>query len=469
MRITIALFILLILPVYASAHDHPHHGHRPDFVWAFTLEPDGPADAWRIELAPEVMLRLNRPSADDLMIVDRQGRPVPFARVPQLLLAETVEVRRTLIFQGSPIALAQPEKPELSLEFEHNGALLRVNAPESESRIGTSESLRYEALMALPAADEWVGDAQMQAAGHNREHARLQIEFQTEQRMRMTCWLRSADDDAPATRSTALSVRQESRPLRYIGELQVPTTENAWHLSCYGPDASPDDLQLVTAGWVRTAQRNYQNNLTLIPELERTAESPEVLQFQLPALYRAGQISLASQRPGVFSRLQISSREHADADWRKRGEMVFSTLENGDNRPLVFDRQNDRRDRLWKIETEPPLDHIPGLEFDVMTDTIVFLAQGEPPWRLLAGSREAGIRQLAPSSLNELSQSIGPIWQWPEISVSAPERIGDDSLLEPSTEPIAWSRYLLWLVLVIGTVLVVLMAVHLLRSQLDRR
>ncbi|MEM7053745.1 MAG: DUF3999 family protein [Pseudomonadota bacterium] len=455
--------------VYASAHDHPDREEMPDFVWSFTLDPDQSADAWRLELTPEVMQRLNRSSADDLMIVDRQGRPVPYARVPGSMFTENTVERRTLLFQGSLIAADQPEKPELSLEFEHNGARLRVNAPESESRIDASESLRYEALMALRESDELVSDAHMEVIDQDTEYARLQIEFQTEQRMRMTCWLRSADSDAPATRSTQLSIQQESRPLRYLGELQVPISENAWHLTCYGPDAPSDDLELIDAEWLRNVQRDYQHYFTLVPEIERVSDSPGTLQFQLPAAYRADQMSLASDRTGVFSRLQISSRNHVETDWRKRGEMTLSSLENGNNRPLVFDRQSNRRHRLWKIEAEPPLDHIPAMEFDVMSDTIIFLAQGEPPWQLQVGSYTAGNHWLSQRSLDELSESLGPIWLWPEISVSAPERIGDDSLLEPPTEPIKWSRYLLWLVLMIGSVLVVFMAVRLLRSPLDRR
>ena len=469
MRIAIAFFILLMPAVHSSAHDHPHSEEVPDFVWSFMLETDRSADAWRIELTPEIMQRLNRPTADDLMIFDAQNRMVPFARVPDSMLTESVTLRWSLIFQGDIIAADQPEKPDLSLEFEHGGARLRVNAPETESRIDSSDALRYEALIALPAASESINDAQSDTGQSDRDRARLQIEFETEQRISMTCWLRSADRDAPATLSTGLSIQQASRPLRYRGEFEVPVNETAWHLACYGPDAPPDDLQLIGTEWMRQVQHDHQPRIALNPVIEALAESPETLQFELLAPYRALHMSLTSDRPGVFSRLHIRSRDDAEEAWRQRGEMTLSTLENSPNQAFALEQHSYRRDRSWQIEAEPPLDHLPELELEVVQDTLVFLAQGEPPWQLRVGSREAGIRQLAPSSLNELSQSIGPIWQWPEIRVSAPERIGDDSLLEPPTEPIEWSRYLLWLVLVVGSLLVIVMAVRLLRSPPDRR
>ena len=93
----------------------------------------------------------------------------------------------------------------------------------------------------------------------------------------------------------------------------------------------------------------------------------------------------------------------------------------------------------------------------------LFLAQGQPPWRLHAGSQ-----QVPPSNPDLLAEStlarLGPTWELPLAVPGERFEAGGAAALQAPPEPVPWTRWLLWLVLIGGSLAVSWLALRLLRN-----
>ncbi|GMV28542.1 MAG: hypothetical protein AMXMBFR59_06670 [Rhodanobacteraceae bacterium] len=129
------------------------------------------------------------------------------------------------------------------------------------------------------------------------------------------------------------------------------------------------------------------------------------------------------------------------------------------------------RDREWRVDAAPAPNAPPTLELGYRPEVLVFLAQGEGPYTIAAGSATARRRD-APigTLLDALQRRHGSAWK-PNPAVPEPGRlVSGDAALRPPPPPKRepdWRNLLLWIVLVAGTLLVVGMALSLLRPKPD--
>ena len=96
----------------------------------------------------------------------------------------------------------------------------------------------------------------------------------------------------------------------------------------------------------------------------------------------------------------------------------------------------------------------------------VFLAQGEPPYALAAGSANA-VRAEAPipALVDALRKQRGPGWQpAPAYLAEAAEELSGDRALQRQ-RTVDWKSLLLWGLLVGGAVLVAALGLSLLRQR----
>ena len=98
-------------------------------------------------------------------------------------------------------------------------------------------------------------------------------------------------------------------------------------------------------------------------------------------------------------------------------------------------------------------------------EVVVFLAEGNPPFALLAGSARAS-RQDAPlpQLVDALRAERGREWQPVTAALGTREALAGDAALQPVAPPTDWKRWLLWSVLVVGALLVAGFASSLLRQ-----
>lgn len=124
------------------------------------------------------------------------------------------------------------------------------------------------------------------------------------------------------------------------------------------------------------------------------------------------------------------------------------------------------RDRHWRLVPNTPVgDQTPVLRVGYRPEVAVFLAQGQPPFSLAAGSarRQRGEAPIRPL-LDALRAQRGSGWEPAAATLAGEAReLAGDRALEPVVER-DWKSWLLWALLVGGAALVALLGISLLRQ-----
>jgi hypothetical protein len=123
-----------------------------------------------------------------------------------------------------------------------------------------------------------------------------------------------------------------------------------------------------------------------------------------------------------------------------------------------------RRDAL-RLHSATPLRDPPQLALGWVPDRLVFLPEGQAPYRLLAGSRLAS-RPAWPiaDALAGLRKQQPEGWRPTEASTGPGERLAGEGALAAADAPFDWTRVILWVVLGLGVLVVGGMALSLLRK-----
>ncbi|MCG6117087.1 MAG: DUF3999 domain-containing protein [Aquimonas sp.] len=196
------------------------------------------------------------------------------------------------------------------------------------------------------------------------------------------------------------------------------------------------------------------------------ADGRVYLQFQSPGRYPVERIDLLlpANSAGQWS---LESRDGDSAPWQPRlPPAVAYRLDDADGHVRSAERPlpSRIRDRQWRLVAQAPSRDSPGLKLGYRPESLVFLAQGQGPWLLVAGSAQARRSEAPVQTLLAAQHSRhGPDWQ-PAAAVPGlrSPRAGD-AALRPAAEPRNWTAWLLWGVLVLAAALVGGMALSLLR------
>ncbi len=127
---------------------------------------------------------------------------------------------------------------------------------------------------------------------------------------------------------------------------------------------------------------------------------------------------------------------------------------------------NPVRARELRLISDPPLGVAPILKFAYRPDYLVFLAQGNAPYSLYAGSAKSSThndRAPIDQMLRKARSEFGPNWLPPEANYGMRETAGGPEALTEA-KPRDWKTWLLWTLLVGAAGIVTVMALSLLRS-----
>jgi hypothetical protein len=158
---------------------------------------------------------------------------------------------------------------------------------------------------------------------------------------------------------------------------------------------------------------------------------------------------------------ELYSRTTPREGWRLMDRDVFFRLDHTAG-GLVSDPADVARTlaRYWKLELSGGAAFPGELRLGWQPAEVVFLAQGEPPFRLFAGSAR---HAKALPELVRLDDSLRGLWRDKHIEAAAPATLGrretvagEDAYVIASRE--GWRVWLLWVLLVAGVALVAWMA-----------
>ena len=165
----------------------------------------------------------------------------------------------------------------------------------------------------------------------------------------------------------------------------------------------------------------------------------------------------------------LQSRDDPEGQWRSAAVpwLAFRLQgPEGASRSPPQALQGMTRDRYWKLVPKSGVEGaVPTLTLGYRPEVVVFLAQGKPPYVLVAGSARA---QRADAPLPQLVEALraqrGQEWQPATALLGKPQALAGANALTPAPAERDWKAWLLWALLIGGALIVAGFAFSLLKK-----
>ena len=441
---TLGLALLALSASAAPADDYATQ-------WSLTLaDPD--AGAYAVVLDEAVYRQARSPALRDIDVLDAAGAPVPAQLMRTGDGGDADAARVDLRWFALPAAENPGDGWSMAVDRAADGRILRVQAgtvaappgerPQAWLVDASALDVRIEALHLAWAADN---------DGIDRAY---RVE---------------ASDDLRQWRSvqSAAQLVDLSRDGERLLQQRVPVAASARYLRLLPAQGQGSPrLQSVRAELAPPDRRAplQWRELAGSPVDERGVAAQL---FELDGRYPVEVADL--QYPGNGTgQWRLYSREHDEAPWTLRaGPWVAYAIGSGEgaNRSAPQPLSGITRDRQWKLVGADGASLVPRLRLGWRPEALVFIAQGEAPYRLVAGSARAE-RGAAPvaQSLEAIGKAHGRDWQPGIASLAQMRPLAGEDALRPGTAPSDWRGWLLWALLLCGAALVAGLAMSLLRK-----
>lgn len=450
-RSLLLALLALALPLAAAP--------RQDYArqWPLQLSRDD-AGAYRVALDPAVYAQAQSPQLRDVEVIDASGASVPaevFA--PEQPLARAPQ-RVALPWFPLPAAPAgnAAQGWELISEMETDGRLRRV---EARSTAGDAAKLPQTALL-------------IDASALRAPILALQLRWSPGAALD-AAYSVEASDDLDRWRSVSssgrlLDLERDGRRLQQRRIAFDAVGEQARYLRL-----TPQDPQ--RAAQIVGVEAELAASAAGAPLQWRELKGVRVesndggvaFEYRLDGRFPIQQADVAL--PGNHAlQWRLDSRDSEDQGWRAQAGpwMAYAVAGQGaGDRSAARQLAGVTRDRLWRLRASGAVPGEPVLRLGYRPEVAVFLAQGKPPYALVAGSARAARADSPLAQLVEaLRQSRGEQWRPAEASLGAAADLAGAAALTPPPPRRDWRAWLLWAVLVAGAVVVAGFAMSLLRS-----
>ncbi|WP_028838684.1 DUF3999 domain-containing protein [Thermomonas fusca] len=440
---------LLILPLVAVAAVADDYAAR----WPLALErPDG--GAYRVVLAPDVYRQLQSSDLRDLVVTNAAGQPVATAVFPP---------DAPLAQAGDSVALAW-----FPLPGDAGATALDIAAI---SEVASDGSLRRVELRG--ANPDAAGDSGfvIDASRLREPVAALRFSWSNAQAFDRGYRV-SASDDLRQWREIEPDgrlVQLRNGDRRVIEDRIALPGVRAKYLRLQPNTRQPAPLALTSvraelAGQVAAPALQWE-------QLQgRRVEDRDGVHFEYALAGRfpveaADVVAAGNSTRGWL----LQSRDGDDAAWQTAAApWVAYRLDSSEGSSRSPPQPLDRlvRDRQWRLQARSDgAQDAPVLRLGYRPEVVLFLAEGQPPFALLAGSaRAARPATPLPQLIETLRAARGKDWQPAVATLGQREELAGAAALRPGT-PIDWKRWLLWALLLGGALLVAGFAASLLRKR----
>ncbi|RDZ26960.1 DUF3999 domain-containing protein [Lysobacter silvisoli] len=453
---TIAALALAGLPALAastSAVSAP----RDDYAQQWPLQlVRADAGAYRVDLSDAVYQQARQSGLRDVDVLDGTGYPVPAALYrPDAGAAARTATRVSLPWFALPARAAGTAPDwELVSEVEADGRLRRVEARGigRATATGPQTALLVDAsalrspILALEL--DWTPGTALDAA------YRVEASDNLERWRDVAASGRLVDLQQGGRRLVQRRIAFEAGGLRARYLRLTPQNPNAVApiravSAEFGtaPDLSP----------LRWRELNGRR-------VEGDGEAVR-FEFQLDGRYPIQRVDVSL--PGNYAvNWTLESRDSQDSPWQPRLSpwTAFRVAAGGHSASRPLSVRVD--DRYWRLSAGGAVAAQPVLRLAYQPETLVFIAQGAPPYTLVAGSARAERADLPlPQTILALQAERGPNWQPAEASLGAMSVLAGTAALQPPEPERNWRTWILWAVLVAGALIVAGFAFSLLKNQ----
>ncbi|WJI15911.1 DUF3999 domain-containing protein [Pseudoxanthomonas winnipegensis] len=429
------LILALLLAPAAPAADL-----RGDYArqWPLQLSP-ADAGAYRVALDATVYRTAIDASLRDVQPLDSGGQPLPAALLDALASQAQPRLQPLPVF-ALPSVPASGQSTDVVAERDASGAVQRIQTRTTMAADG------------LPA---WLLDA----SGVHEPLRALRLDWPATQAQAQVRVEVSDDLRDWTTVQAATTLVQVDNGTQRLAQRRIPLNLRARYLRL---TALTPGLVAISAAQAELAPQRTQAPLQWL-ELDGAArEGGYVFTTSGRFPVELADVALAGN-DAIQWRLQ--SRDADDAPWRERAGPWLAFRVGGDaasrSQPQSFELTRDRQWRLLPADGAT-VSVPPRLRLGWRAEELVFVASGQPPYILVAGSARAA-RANAPlqSLLDSLQRAGGPQWQPAPATLAAPSDLAGQAALQPARD---WKTWLLWGLLVLGALVVGGFALSLLRG-----
>ena len=448
-----------------------------EYAYAWPLATAGDSAAWQVELTPQVYAAIRTDDLRDVVVVNAAGETVPLAPyrpAPAAATAEVVELPLFVLPVTNTAAGGSDDSIRLHIERGADGRLRTLDAEAGtgsgaaapQADILLDASATHAPLSGLTI--DWSGDADVTAqfsvsASDDLQQWHLLTPGATVMRLAQHgARLAKHEVALGNARATYLRLRRlDHGPA--LGELRVHA-----RMTPRSTSAAASDLWLPAAADAAGAQ-------LLHPELAPgDARQRTLYAYHLPAVLEVRAVKLDLADDNSVAQVEIASRLRGPpgsaAQWLAGASITAFRLRQGDSL-LSNDSAGvaPRRASDWRIESTTPLEHAPALSIAYRPDRFAFLAQGNGPYRLLAGSAQSRRPDYpVEAALAQLRAKLGAEWQPPLAGIGARATLKGEPAFEPAPVQRDWKTWLLWSVLVAAAALIGGLALSLMRGEKPR-
>lgn len=441
------MWALLLLPCAALA------ALAEDYAWQWPLSlQDAEAGAYRVELDATVYAAARSPALRDVDVVNAEGGAVP-AQLFRPGDGPEAGTRRTpLRWFALPQPLAtRPDDIAMAVERDADGRVRRV-----ETRVsGTTTTVEA-------APGHWLVDA----SALREPVAALWLEWtrnggDIDRRYRIEGSDDLRDWRLLQTQAPLLDLTRDGERLR---QQRVPVDAQAKYLRLT-PEGGTGTVYLVgIEAELRQAAMVPEPHWQSLPGRAVDERGVAHYEFELDGRFPIDRadVQLAGNSTGEWT---LYSRDDPALPWIRRAGPWVSYRIGADERSAPQVLGERVRDRHWKLAGSVPVPQAPELRLGWRPEALVFVAQGTPPYRLVAGSARA-TRGDAPvaRSLEAIRGARGPSWQPAAATLGNAQPLAGERALQPAPQPRDWRAWLLWGLLLAGALLVAGFAASLLRK-----
>lgn len=441
-----------LLPMVALGQGRSDYAQQ----WPVNLSRDG-GGAYRLTLDESVYRQLRDAQLRDLTVVNAEGAPVPTEVLgPQAPLARPA--RSVVVpFYALPAAPAERGGWELVSQADAEGRLSQVEVRITDRAAATLP--RSALLVDISRVREPIValHLQWQPAGAVDAGYRVDVSDDLEHWQPLAVRGRLVDLQGQGQRLLKRRIEVSGLSVHVRGPRYLRLTPErgdrapvitAVSTELAAPTAAP------APSWVELSGRRVRT------------EQGDAFEFLSDGRFPVEQadVVLAGNHAGEW---RLESRDDQDEPWRLRAGpwVAFRVGEDqrGGNRSPAQSLHSMVRDRYWRLRSNTPVSELPRLRLGYRPEVVVFLAQGQPPFALLAGSTRARREQSPMRQLvAELRRQRGEDWQPAPAYLGTARELAGASAISPVYD---WKRWLLWGVLVVGAVVILVFAVSLLRTS----